>query len=310
MLAISTLVLICIEVIVYGSLGLFIAGRMGWGTWTAALAIPLAMCLVRFLIVLRAFIVSSRFTTEESEVRRIGFLGWCKLVLHEWRGTLLLYSVLQPLERFINRRDAPDGASGTPVLLVHGLVCNGGAWWWMKRALARRGITCLYTMNLEPVLGSIDTYGPQLARRVEEICAATGRDKVILVGHSMGGLAARVYLDRCGGAKRVAALLTLGSPHHGTALARPSVGENIRQMQLNSSWLAALNEGESQPAPVPVTSIYTAHDNLVSPQSGCRLGNAANMRLIGIGHVALQFSEDVADLVADFVARHSIPEKR
>jgi pimeloyl-ACP methyl ester carboxylesterase len=226
-------------------------------------------------------------------------------VLREWRGTLLLYSVLQPLEPFINRRDASVTARGAPVLLIHGLVCNSGAWWWMKRALARRGITCLYTINLEPVLGSIDDYGPQLARRVEGICAATGQDKVFLVCHSMGGLAARVYVDRCGGEKRVAAVLTLGSPHHGTALARPLVAENIRQMQLNSPWLVTLNKDESRPAPVPVTSIYSTHDNLVSPQSGCRLANANNIRLAGVGHVALQFSDDVADLIADFVAKHS-----
>jgi len=91
-------------------------------------------------------------------------------------------------------------------------------------------------------------------------------------------------------------------------LAEPPVSENIRQMQLNSPWLGELNAAESQPAPVPITSIYSAHDNLVSPQAGCRLAHAENIRLAGVGHVGMQFSEQVADLVSGLVTRHSVPE--
>jgi len=307
MLAIATIFLLLFEIAAYTWLGHFAAARFGWPLWATLLAIPVGMSFTRLLVVLRAFIISSRFSTEDADGRRIGFIGWCRLVFGEWRGALLLYSLWQPLEPFINRRDAPASATGTPVLLVHGLLCNGNAWWWMRRALARRGVTRCYTLNLEPVFGDIDDYGPVLASRVEEICASSGYEKIILVGHSMGGLVARVYLHRLGGAARVAAVVTIGTPHHGTVLAQPPVSENIRQMQLNSPWLGELNATESEPAPVPVTSIYTAHDNLVSPQAGCRLAYAENIRIVGVGHVGMQFSEQVADLVSGFAARHSHP---
>ena len=307
MLAIATIALLLVEVLVYGWVGALIAGRFGWPLWVMMLAVPVGMSLVRLLVVLRAFVISSRFSTEGKDVRSIGFAGWCRLVAGEWRGALLLYTLLQPLEPFTNRRDAPASATGTPVLLLHGLLCNANTWWWMRRALARRGIRRCYTLNMEPVFGDIDSYGPLLARRVEEICASTGHQKIILVGHSMGGLVARVYVHRLDGAKRVAAIITIGSPHHGTVLAQPPVSENIRQMQLHSPWLAALNAAETQPAPVPITSIYTAHDNLVSPQAGCRLAHAENIRLAGIGHVGMQFSEEVAELVSGLVTRHSTP---
>ncbi len=49
-------------------------------------------------------------------------------------------------------------------------------------------------------------------RRIGDIEAATGASQVVLVGHSMGGLVARAYLRRYGGAK-VRRLITIGTPH-------------------------------------------------------------------------------------------------
>jgi triacylglycerol esterase/lipase EstA (alpha/beta hydrolase family) len=86
---------------------------------------------------------------------------------------------------------------------------------------------------------------------------------VILVGHSMGGLVARAYLQRHG-ESRVAGLVTLGTPHQGSRLAHIGYGENARQMRPGSPWLQAL----ASPAPVVDTVvIYSPHDNFVMPQS-------------------------------------------
>jgi pimeloyl-ACP methyl ester carboxylesterase len=63
-------------------------------------------------------------------------------------------------------------------------------------------------------ISDIDAYADGIARRIDEVLAATGTS-LILVGHSMGGLASRAYLRRHGVAK-VARLITLGSPHQGT----------------------------------------------------------------------------------------------
>jgi triacylglycerol esterase/lipase EstA (alpha/beta hydrolase family) len=140
---------------------------------------------------------------------------------------------------------------------------------------------------------------------VEDICTQTGSKKIMLVTHSMGGLVARAYLHKLDGAERVSGLITLGAPHHGSALAAFPIGENIKQIQLNDPWLAALNTSESHTAPVPITSVYTAHDNLISPQASSRLVYAENIRLTGIGHTQLLFSEKVAKLVSEFITRYS-----
>jgi triacylglycerol esterase/lipase EstA (alpha/beta hydrolase family) len=119
----------------------------------------------------------------------------------------------------------------------------------------------------------------------------------------MGGLVSRAYIHKLGGARRVAALVTLASPHHGTSLAAPPAGRNIRQMQLDNPWLTALNETESQVAPVPVISVYTAHDNLLSPQTSSVLQYAQNIRLAGMGHLGVLFSDQAADVIQEVVSK-------
>ena len=305
MLATATLALLLFEVFAFGGPALAFANRYDWPLWAVGPFIIFATLLSWLVIVLRTFIASARFTTEEPATRRIGLARWLRLIYKEWLNQTAILHVFMPFNKRFNQPDSPLSAKGMPVLLVHGLVCNGAAWWWMRKALVKRGIDRCYTIDLEPILGNIDDYARQLAQRVEDICAETGWSKILLVTHSMGGLVSRSYLQKLDGAHRVAGLVTIGTPHHGTALATIPLSENLRQLQLNDRWLADLNRNEIQPTTTPITSIYTAHDNLVSPQASCRLAHAENVRLVGIGHVTLMFSDEVADLVSEFVKRHS-----
>jgi hypothetical protein len=61
---------------------------------------------------------------------------------------------------------------------------------------------------------SIDTYAERLNRIVKIIKARTGKDKVIIVSHSMGGLVTRDYLDIYGKTD-VDKVILVTSPNHG-----------------------------------------------------------------------------------------------
>jgi triacylglycerol lipase len=67
--------------------------------------------------------------------------------------------------------------------------------------------------------GPVDVKASQLRDRVNEAIAATGAEKVHIIGHSMGGLDARHMIVDKGMAERVASLTTIGTPHLGTILA-------------------------------------------------------------------------------------------
>jgi predicted alpha/beta hydrolase family esterase len=185
-----------------------------------------------------------------------------------------------------------------PVVLVHGYLSNRGYFRPMVRWLEARGVAPIFVPSYRSVFSGIEAGAAELHAAIEGACAA-GEARVILVCHSMGGLLARRYL-REHGAGRIARLVTIASPHHGTVLSSWGVGEHARQMRRESEFLRALAREEARDPPrIPVTSIYTVHDNLVSPQDTSRLEWARNVAVAGIGHVGILGHEPVFTLVLE-----------
>lgn len=67
----------------------------------------------------------------------------------------------------------------------------------------------------------LETNIPRLKKHIKQIKDATKAEKVDLVGHSMGGLLGRAYIQSENYDSDVAHLVTLGSPHKGAAKAYP-----------------------------------------------------------------------------------------
>jgi triacylglycerol lipase len=210
-----------------------------------------------------------------------------RIIAGEWLAYQALFILIQPFERLWMGDDAAarQARAGTPILLIHGYLCNRGAWWWMHRHLTVAGYA-VATVNLEPPLGSIDGFVDQLHARIEALRAVTGADRVVLVGHSMGGLAARAYLRRQG-SSRVAKLMTFGCPHHGTWVARCGPGEDARQMEPDSPWIGALPMVDPS---VPTVTVWSPTDNFVVPQDSSRLSGSSEIILPDLSHLAMLFS--------------------
>lgn len=260
-----------------------------------ALAIALAcVVLVRMGITANNFMLSARFGSATPSQFQLTPWGRVKLFAEEFCASMLCSSWFVPRGR-PRTRIYPD-SKGPPVLLLHGYGCNSGYWARLTPLLDAAHISHA-AIDLEPVMAGIDDYVPQVERGIEALCAASGAAKVIIVAHSMGGLVARAWL-RDHGAARVAHIFTLGTPHHGTALANLGPGENAVQMRLlaaagehgnasGNAWLHALAGSENPASRALVTSIYTHHDNIVSPQTSSLLPGARNIEVGGVGHVAL-----------------------
>lgn len=60
-----------------------------------------------------------------------------------------------------------------------------------------------------------ESYGHRLSIAVDNVLAATGAEKVILISHSMGGLVCRSYIKWFGGHNKVFKILTVGTPNNG-----------------------------------------------------------------------------------------------
>jgi triacylglycerol lipase len=282
-----------IELIIYLVLGWCLSRYAGWH-WIKAAAILLACALaIRASGVAATFAFAMLFSSPTPPEHRPGAIAWLRLYFFELGAYIVIYNLYQPFERLFvgaeTLRPSPRGQ--LPVLLVHGYVCNRGFMLPLRRYLAEHGVNA-YSHNLEPVYAGIDSYADGLARRIEEICAATGADQLVILAHSMGGLAARAYLRRHG-ARRVAKLITLGTPHQGTVTARIAAGQNGRQMVPGNAWLKQLNE---ETPGVPVVSVFSHQDNVVVPQESAALAGAKIVSLSGIGHVSMPFSRQIREL--------------
>lgn len=179
------------------------------------------------------------------------------------------------------------------LVLVHGFFCNRGFWMpWLKRLQA--GGHPFVALSLEPVFGSIDDYVPQIEHAVGELMRTTDLPPVI-VCHSMGGLAVRAWLAKARGDGRVHHIVTIGTPHRGTWLARFSHSENGRQMRLSSDWRALLERNTVPSRPGLFTCWYSQCDNIVFPASSATLPGADNRLVRGAAHVELAFVPEVLE---------------
>ena len=198
-------------------------------------------------------------------------------------------------------------AARIPVLLVHGLVDNRSVFSVMQRSLRRRGFAHVGTWNYSPLLTDVARGAADLGTHIERICEQTGHDRVHVVGHSLGGLIARHYVQRQGGDRRVESLVTLGTPHRGSVLAHVVPTPLIRQLRPGSPLLRELGE----PAPTcrtRVTAIYSDLDQMVLPTASGRCDHpdlaARNVLVRGVGHMSLPRHRGVVDEVAATLAGH------
>ena len=198
-------------------------------------------------------------------------------------------------------RDPPRAKAGQPVLLLHGVLCNAGVWRSMKRRLAAAGVGPIYTLSYGPPLASIDLFADQAAAKIDAILAATGASQVAIVAHSMGGLVARAYLRAHGGAK-VSRVVTIGTPHAGSAHAWIFPGTSLSQLRPGNAWLAALPMPGPDASP-PFVSLWSWHDSMVAPQTSARLPHSRNVEFAGVGHNALLTDPDVAHRVIEELKR-------
>jgi triacylglycerol lipase len=285
--------LLLTEAILYGWLYCVLDRRGMNGAAIAAIVLLIAICW-RLSQALASFVVTSGMRFRDG--RTLPWGSSLAALANELRARFVCFNWSQPFEALALGPDPCGRQDGVPILLVHGFVCNRGLWVAFRKRLAAAGLGPVYTVSLTPLFGSIDALVPKLETRIEAICAETGAAQIMLVAHSMGGLVTRAYMAGMDAhPMRIAALATLGTPHHGTRIGKLGIGINVEQMREHSAWLQTLEAAETaHPNPPPTLSIYTLNDDLVYPAESSVLTWAENVPVSGVGHMGLVFSIPVA----------------
>ena len=255
------------------------AGHPGWAVGGALLAVGgYALVLgVEFVLLRRAH---GDDPAPRATAAQLGHAWW-----GEVRAAPTVFCWRQPFDsrRYPDALPAPDRSPRRGVLLVHGFVCNRGLWNPWLRRLREAGVPVI-AVNLEPVFGSIDDYVPIIDAAVRGLRQHGGLAPVV-VAHSMGGLALRRWWAEQADEAAIHHAITLGTPHHGTWLARWAVTANGRQMRRDSRWLQALAAREPAGRAARFTCFYSHCDNIVFPPSTATLAGADNRHLPGVAHV-------------------------
>jgi hypothetical protein len=267
----------------------------GWALGGALLALlPQAPVLALEFVLLAAW-------GRDAAAPRAGALQLLRAWAGEVKASWQVFGWRQP---FFADREPDAGASAAAagrrgVLLLHGYCCNRGLWAPWLRQLRQRGVPCL-ALTMEPVFGRIDDWVPAIEVAVAALTQRTGVPP-LLVAHSMGGLATRAWLaaqpDPQRADARVHRVVTIGTPHHGTWMARFAHSPNARQMRRGTHWLAALAAREPAARRARFTCFYGHADNIVFPASAATLDGADNRHLAGVAHVAMAFHREVFDEV-------------
>ncbi|MDQ1731791.1 MAG: triacylglycerol lipase [Pseudonocardiales bacterium] len=225
--------------------------------------------------------------------------------LHDPRHRI---DTLSPLTRGLILDDI--AASGTPIVLVHGIVDNRAAFAFLRRTLRRRGFGRITTVNYSPLTSDIRVAAQHLARHVERVCSQTGYEQVFLVGHSLGGIIARYYVQRLGGDVRVPSLISLGSPHAGTHTARLLPLKVARQLRPGSGLMREL--AEPTECRTRFVAIYSDADEVVLPHRSASLEHpdlmVTRVRIHGVGHLSLLVDREVVHTVADALTERMAAE--
>ncbi len=204
---------------------------------------------------------------------------------------------------------SPDLDPGPPLLLIHGLYHNPSAWLLFRRRLARDGFWDSHVYGYNTFTRTYDRLVEEASAKAASLLDRRPGQKLVLIGHSLGGLVARGVAARPELRDRVQAMITLSTPHHGSALAHVApdrLGRSLRPGSDLFERLRTLSEPD-----VPRVALYAPLDNMVFPS--CLLlppNDQWRTRLLplDVSHVGLIFSRRVYRAVSGLLRSEIHPD--
>lgn len=297
------------QVITGALLGTWLATRFTQpGQRLTLLLIPLGALLLPLL--LQLLVIGISMVRSNS-----GGWGWpwWRAFWGEYRAAVLVFLLRQPWSDHnpgvmppLADSTSTSNARALPVLLLHGYICNHRVWDALTHDLRQAGHPVL-AMDLEPLFTSIDNYAGSIETAVSDLLSATHAAQIAVVCHSMGGLAARAWMREYG-TRRVAKVITLGTPHQGTQIAKAAMTPNGAQMEWHSPWLKALQASETDATRHLIHIAWTSLDNIVYPQHEQVLQGAQVTEFRGLGHLEMCLNKAVSLWVLQQLALATDPE--
>jgi pimeloyl-ACP methyl ester carboxylesterase len=251
----------------------------------------MALTAVAPLVAAGAWLHHRRFVGYHAHKGLVAVPSFSEWVNAEARGAGVLgyWYVAGLLDDLASSKPLP----GRLVVCLHGYTQNATNFLGLRRALQAAGRPTV-GLSLGYRLAPMAWYAHRLERELRKLSDAhpEGFD---VVAHSMGGVVLRMVLAQHPDLRpALRTVVTLGSPHHGTAAARgiPLLPE-IRALRRRSELLRELPHLSTLLPHARIVSIAGDADTVVYPLETALAPGARRVVLPGIGHAGL-LTEPVA----------------
>lgn len=186
----------------------------------------------------------------------------------------------------------PTAREGDDIaILVHGLLATAGVMRPLRDHLERIPDVHTATFTYAPTVGVEEG-----AQAMSQVVAQLPRGvRVHLVGHSLGGLIVRWYVQELRCDPRVVQTISVGTPFRGVRHARLMPGKAGRDIEIDSEILRRLRDGAHRGPAVAHLSVFGSEDKTATPDSAYPVGDRAV--ILGCGHNGLLFHPEVAEIV-------------
>ena len=183
--------------------------------------------------------------------------------------------------------------------MVHGLYHNDTAWILIKPRLKNAGFRNFNTWSYNSFATSYPELLAELRKHILKLSAENNNQKLLLIGHSLGGLLMTGAIADEEVANAVEKLITLGTPCRGSLLAIAAPGKLGQSLQPDSSLFKYLRSIPS-PTSVDKTAIISPVDEMVMPWKNLKPYDASWKveRCPAMGHVSMLYSRRVAKMIS------------
>ncbi|MEQ1504561.1 MAG: hypothetical protein ABMB14_20145 [Myxococcota bacterium] len=272
------------------------------GRWVAVLAATAPLATLGLYLHHRRFVDYHRRKGTEPKTT---FSRW---VAAETRGagTLASWYVRGFLRDGLR---VPARSAGRVVLCIHGYTQNATNFHGLRQVLEADGRPTV-AVSLGYRLAPLSWYARRLERALDGLVGAQNPDGIDVVAHSMGGVVLRMVLaDRPDLRPALRTVVTLGTPHRGTAATRGlGVLPELRALHRRSTLLAGLPQ---LPALIPDAKVVTIAgdaDTVVYPVETSLVTGAHKVVLPGVGHAGLLTTPPAWDAVRRALSDEAPPQ--
>lgn len=206
------------------------------------------------------------------------------------QGTLMLRGL---------RRAAQPVDGERAVVFVHGFLAAGPVFDPMREHVEDRTGLSTVDFTYSPLAGFeriVERFGEHVERMVPP--SAT----VSVVGHSLGGLVARWWVQEMGGHARTDRVVTIATPHAGTDNARNKPGSVAAALRPGSPVIERLARRRRE-VDLPHAAIAAGFDRMCTPPSSAAALEDAEVHWFeDLGHNEILYDPRVLALVAELLS--------